>query len=415
MMVQGGNGQIKRFFQKLGLENVPIQTLYTTKGAAHYREKLKERVQRILSGEITNAERRTSKTFAPVDNTPPIDTKKPDIASSLDEYYDASFGEGTMGMTLTKHRNRAIVSKTVSGGLAQSNGVKVGDYVIGVSGKSLEAYDDIMHSITHGIRPIVINFARYHKNSPNSPKRFDLHYSFSEASYHIDNNNRNSPLQQSTSEKLSPSKVSDATVSTSLESASSVNKQFNKSFAYIEDEHHHSNSDSEKYLRKAKSCAPTVQQCHTPPAKSPNENSRKIFRENSSEKKTSAPLLFDSTAFPTSMKTERKTVGFSSELPPMIPVSKSHSAPSDFLLNAQLNSNSNSRKQSMIASQSSSNDRDDMSSIINEIGESLNDLEKNLFNSELETFEQQPHDPILAELEISFEEKLRNIIEVRTT
>ena len=48
-MRQGGNGQIRDFFRKLDIENTPIVTLYSTKGATHYREKLKERVDKIMS------------------------------------------------------------------------------------------------------------------------------------------------------------------------------------------------------------------------------------------------------------------------------------------------------------------------------------------------------------------------------
>ena len=52
MMRQGGNGQIRDFFKKLQIDNSLITTLYSAKGAIHYREKLRERVEKILSGEI---------------------------------------------------------------------------------------------------------------------------------------------------------------------------------------------------------------------------------------------------------------------------------------------------------------------------------------------------------------------------
>lgn len=47
MMRQGGNGQIREFYQKLQIENSPITILYSTKGASHYRDRLKERSEKV--------------------------------------------------------------------------------------------------------------------------------------------------------------------------------------------------------------------------------------------------------------------------------------------------------------------------------------------------------------------------------
>lgn len=47
MMRQGGNGQIREFYQKLQIENSPITILYSTKGANHYRDRLKERSDKV--------------------------------------------------------------------------------------------------------------------------------------------------------------------------------------------------------------------------------------------------------------------------------------------------------------------------------------------------------------------------------
>ena len=47
MMRQGGNGQIREFYKKLQIENSPITILYSTKGADHYRDRLRERADKV--------------------------------------------------------------------------------------------------------------------------------------------------------------------------------------------------------------------------------------------------------------------------------------------------------------------------------------------------------------------------------
>ena len=168
MMRQGGNNQIRRFFEKLEIENSPIQALYCTKGANHYRERLRERVDKIMSGEI-KSERRVSsgspdkKTLKSDDDTVSKINSSPttDIKSDV---FKILFGEGAMGMTLTKDsKERASVSKLVPAGPAQANGVKIGDYIIGVAGKSVNNYEEIMHMIPCMSRPLEIQFSRITK------------------------------------------------------------------------------------------------------------------------------------------------------------------------------------------------------------------------------------------------------------
>eukprot|EP01034_Spumella_vulgaris_P038904 gene38904-48039_t len=66
-----------------------------------------------------------------------------------------------MGMTLTKdYRDMAVVSKLMPGGPAQCSGVRVGDYIAGVSGKAMVNYDEIMHMIPCMNRPLTIRFNR---------------------------------------------------------------------------------------------------------------------------------------------------------------------------------------------------------------------------------------------------------------
>ncbi len=54
MMEEGGNGQLKDFFAQLNISGSSLDKLYLSKGAGHYRLRLKERVQKILSGELNS-------------------------------------------------------------------------------------------------------------------------------------------------------------------------------------------------------------------------------------------------------------------------------------------------------------------------------------------------------------------------
>jgi hypothetical protein len=171
MVRQGGNEQIKKFFRKLEIENSPIQTLYCSKGANHYRERLKERVNQIMAGEIKSEPRHTGshnrhrnaksqsalgELIGKDGNSTNGARRKPSI-----ELYHVSFGEGPMGMTISKDFNaRALVSKLVPGGAAEQSGVGVGDHIAGIAKKRMENYDEIMHMIPCMKRPIMIHFAR---------------------------------------------------------------------------------------------------------------------------------------------------------------------------------------------------------------------------------------------------------------
>lgn len=157
MMRQGGNSQIRRFFSKLEIGKEPIQSLYCSKAAVHYREKLKERVSKIMNGEISSVKRNIPKLpSSDVDDR--IHEKQPSKKAFV---YSVLFGEGPMGMTLTKdHKERAAVSKLVEKGPAQANGIKVGDFVVGVGGRMASTYSEIMILITGFNRPIELKFSR---------------------------------------------------------------------------------------------------------------------------------------------------------------------------------------------------------------------------------------------------------------
>eukprot|EP01035_Chromulina_nebulosa_P019366 gene19366-25233_t len=172
MMRYGGNGQIREFFKKLKIENSAINVLYMTKGAAHYRERLKERVEKILSGAISPPDTMRLRTFSNdgLEIAKTVSTDSNDHNKNEKTIrFDCSFDTGPMGLTLTKDfKNSAVVSKIVKDGVANSNGVEVGDLVIGIMGKSMNDYDEIMHMILCMPRPIKLTFSRIVKlNKPH--------------------------------------------------------------------------------------------------------------------------------------------------------------------------------------------------------------------------------------------------------
>ena len=128
MMRQGGNQQIRRFFQKIEIENSPILTLYCTKGASHYRERLRERVEKIMSGEIksekrivhNSAKEPTILASTSLKSSIPngIHTPSNISMSTRIENFRIMFADGPMGMTLTKDsKEMALVSKLIPGGI----------------------------------------------------------------------------------------------------------------------------------------------------------------------------------------------------------------------------------------------------------------------------------------------------------
>lgn len=161
MMKQGGNAQIRRFFKRLEIDNSPLQTLYCTKAAEHYREKLRERVDKVLSGEIVSEKRSKSEKMKIQHPTSPPLPPPPPSKSITANVITARFGAGPMGMTLTKdYRDQAYISKLVPGGQAQQQGIKVGDIVISVAGKTMGSYDEIMHMIPLMPRPLELVLTR---------------------------------------------------------------------------------------------------------------------------------------------------------------------------------------------------------------------------------------------------------------
>jgi hypothetical protein len=159
-MRQGGNHQIRDFFEKLKIENSPIEVLYQTKAAGHYREKLKDHVMLVLNGTIPRQIQSSKKRIKSSSNSKSFltsdDLKSPPTVNS--EY---TFLQGPMGLTLERdYRDRAVVSRLVPGGPAQAKGICIGDIVEGIAGRRVRNYDELMHMIPLMPRPLQILFSR---------------------------------------------------------------------------------------------------------------------------------------------------------------------------------------------------------------------------------------------------------------
>lgn len=165
MMRQGGNGQIKRYFRKMEIDQSTIYTLYASKVSDHYRQLLKERVGKVLSGEILATRRLTRKVDRSASDTAlrraSEDNYYRDRVGSSLEAHDVVFSTGPMGMTIANdHMHRAVVSKVVIDGPADHAGVLVGDCITSIDGISTEDYEHVMQLIINGPRPISLRFSR---------------------------------------------------------------------------------------------------------------------------------------------------------------------------------------------------------------------------------------------------------------
>lgn len=168
-MRQGGNGQIKRYFRKMEIDQSTIYTLYASKVSDHYRQLLKERVLKVLSGEIRATRRLTKKVDRSASDTAlrraSEDNYRDRVGSSF-EALDVVFSIGPMGMTIANdHMHRAVVSKVVIDGPADHAGVLVGDCITSIDGTSTEDYEHVMQLIMNGPRPISLRFSRLVRQS----------------------------------------------------------------------------------------------------------------------------------------------------------------------------------------------------------------------------------------------------------
>eukprot|EP00904_Undaria_pinnatifida_P004192 jgi/Undpi1/13774/HiC_scaffold_9.g03425.m1 len=75
------------------------------------------------------------------------------------EEYEVVFGPGGMGFTLMKDAvSRALVTRLAPGGTAFRLGVRTGDYLVGVDGRRLHDYDQLMLLLPYAPRPLRLLF-----------------------------------------------------------------------------------------------------------------------------------------------------------------------------------------------------------------------------------------------------------------
>ena len=158
MLRQGGNQSIRDYFTLMGVnkEKVSIVELYRSEAALHYRERLRERVDHILS----QAVRTPSKTPNSFREFHRVHSGLKRMKSS--ELISVIFDESLLGFRLSKrHNNSAVVSRVTSGGSAEKNGVMVGDAVWGVGDQVIDDYDTLLRLVTENTaRPLRIYFYR---------------------------------------------------------------------------------------------------------------------------------------------------------------------------------------------------------------------------------------------------------------
>jgi hypothetical protein len=219
-MRQGGNWQLREYFRCIKADQLPFTQLYESKGAIHYREQLKLRVQKVLSGEISSIRR----SLTPIgwhshhhnqgDSTTGPDNLGNDgndgsnssnnsnssyvNSANFDELMHAqnieyllfTFGVGPIGMTLSRdEKGNACVQRLVSGGNAELNGVCVGDVIVTVAGKKLTEFEDVLQAIRQSPRPLLITVVRIHTVNESSG---------------VDESNNSTPMASPRSSRLSP-------------------------------------------------------------------------------------------------------------------------------------------------------------------------------------------------------------------
>jgi len=94
-----------------------------------------------------------------IDNQPPSSIPTKDTTSG--NHFRVTFNEPPLGLTLTKSFNgRAEVTKVTVEGAAAREGIKVGDVVLGVHGRWMLGYDEVMSEIASKGYPITLTLRR---------------------------------------------------------------------------------------------------------------------------------------------------------------------------------------------------------------------------------------------------------------
>ncbi|KAJ8599166.1 hypothetical protein CTAYLR_008566 [Chrysophaeum taylorii] len=169
-MLLGGNKQLKLFFRRQRIENSSIEVLYKTKQAAYYRDQLALQVEQTL------AKRRAETSKPP----PPLKRSSSSSRTLRAEDFDVEVTTASLGASLTRalpppgvaplapHGNgsMALVTRVKSDGLAARAGVKIGDYVVAMNGRSVADYDEFVSLFPRCPRPLRLTVRRFRGDEP---------------------------------------------------------------------------------------------------------------------------------------------------------------------------------------------------------------------------------------------------------
>ena len=196
---QGGNGQLREYFRKHKIDHLPLIQVYIRNETDLYRLQLRDRVNRILSGEIPSEPYRknivtevytevynnscnNSSSMSPCNynnNSTNNTISNSNSNSAKDTHYNninsnnttsqpsiskikVIFLTGSLGLTLSQNGfGNAVISKLEVGGQAQLSGCHIGDYVISVNEVDVYDYIEVIRAIKESPRPLKVAFKRY--------------------------------------------------------------------------------------------------------------------------------------------------------------------------------------------------------------------------------------------------------------
>jgi S1-C subfamily serine protease len=134
----GSNSQLKGFFQRQHIEHTKPDLLYQLRPSAFYRQQIAVELFRRLSAPLPRGQILTDSDILKLQQLLSINgNMKPSPGTGDGEFMvkleNLESNLRPLGLTLTEtHGGRALVHRVTADGLAQSSGIRPGDYVVGV-------------------------------------------------------------------------------------------------------------------------------------------------------------------------------------------------------------------------------------------------------------------------------------------
>lgn len=154
-MLLGGNRQLKSFFERQRIENSAPNVLYRTKQAAYYREQLAAQVNETL-GKRKIMLSQPEKTGPVLDFDVEIRTES--LGASLTR---ALPPPGQVPIQQSGNGSMPLVTRVKSNSVAASAGLRVGDYVVAMNGRSVVDYDEFVSLFPRTPRPLRLTVRRF--------------------------------------------------------------------------------------------------------------------------------------------------------------------------------------------------------------------------------------------------------------